>query len=197
MSGAPDYVIPAGALSGRLLSSLSPAEKKALGRTRITALAEARARLRVRPEPTDDAAPCLILPIVRYTPPPDQPRPQPRGVGLWMPRMPAPVARFLRLWKVVICLITLVIMYPEIAKAPGFVSGWIVRAVATRIKLACSLFVTTFVEQLGDLVTEGFEWLDAIVTPTVPLLAPAAKPGHAFFTFATGLVVLKYMNPFW
>ncbi len=61
MSETQEYMILAGALEWRLLTSLSPAEKKDLGRNRIADVAEARTKLRTLPEPAATSPACQIF----------------------------------------------------------------------------------------------------------------------------------------
>jgi hypothetical protein len=67
--------------------------------------------------------------------------------------------------------------------------------VATRVKWAAMAFVAEFVEQLGDMLTDFLTWFDVLVNSPVQVVDPATKPGQSFLTFMSGLVLLKYANP--
>ncbi len=56
-------------------------------------------------------------------------------------------------------------------------------------------FVSEFMEQVGDMLTDCLTWFDALVSSPVQVVEQATKPGQTFLTFMAGLAELKYANP--
>jgi hypothetical protein len=185
------YTVPGGRFAGRTLASLSPDEQRVLLKTRIPALAEARARLQNRagarpPPPADDPELCLPLALI-------QPRPR------WPPAPPPefsnlpkhnPLRDFM---KVALSILVVLLIWPHLAAYPGFLIGWGLRALGLRLLEIFSVFCGSLKEQLADLVKDLVVWLESFlwVVPSLDVPGAPVAPGQRLASIALGFVALR------
>ncbi len=190
-----DYVIPAGRFRGRLLGSLTEAEKIALRRTRVADLHQARSLIgqpaappAAAPQPpAGDPPPVVPLTLARL--------PRQR----WPPeRAPAPVTAQrlrVRILKWLVCLV-LLLVHPPLAQIPGRLVGYVLRVLALRCRDVWGHFVDSFVTEMSGLGWDLLEWIETTLMPwPQPSAAPAAMPGQRLGTVVVGLLALRIFRP--
>jgi hypothetical protein len=191
-----EYVIPSGRFRGRLLGSLTPAERTSIRRTRVAELQHARLLLdqpAVPPgpvllPPVEDPTPVVPLPLARI--------PRPR----WPPeRSPAPIAPQyiqVRVLKYVICLVIILLVHPPLAQIPGRLVGSVLRVIALRCRDVWGHFVGSFVSEMSDIGWDFLEWIETTVLPfPKPLAAEVPVPGQRLGTVVLGLFTLRMLRP--
>ncbi len=189
-------MIPSGRFRGRLLGSLTEAEKTSIRRTRVAELQQARLLLdqpavppgAVFPPPAEDPAPVVPLPLARI--------PRPR----WPPeRPPAPIAMQyiqIRVLKYVVCLVIILLVYPPLAQIPGRLVGGILRVIALRCRDVWGHFVGSFVSEISGIGWDFLEWIETTVMPFPKQeAAEAPLPGQRLCTVALGLFTLRMLRP--
>ena len=189
------HVVPVGRFAGRTLDSLTPAEQKHLGRTRIPALAESRARLRqptavpLPPAPYIDPAPCLPLVLYRR---PQVPVP---AVG---PPWVAPARLDARTWRrirMLVAVLIVLLVYPPLAGIPGHLTGWAARWLALRLAEVWNCFISSFTAQFADLGTDLLAWLECKLWPFPSGTADPPVPGQRLTALIVGFVALRVARP--
>lgn len=185
-----DHIIPTGRFAGRRLDSLDAEERRAILRTRQMSLATTRDLVRggraapPMPGPVPEAA----LPLVIYR--------QPRPLAVHRPQRPdeamtwrVPGINFVWSWKFVAYVLVLLFMFPPLARMPGWVVGWMLRALALRCREIATHFLGSIFDQVGDLASDAVEWAESFVwAGPVDGKQPA---GQKLLTLGLGLFALR------